>query len=148
MASFRRRIQALQAGVAGSVLHGTAQYAIIHQAFEVIILAGRVRRISRRRLLQVLHSTRALDTSLQQFTTRHQVPPHGNPSLGGYLRGLDRHHRPAVRLLYQKPFVHPPSPPFFTIAAPWTLRHRICPFFSLRALGAVRLALSASRIQP
>jgi hypothetical protein len=96
MPAHRRRIRALQAIVAGSVLSGTADHPTIHSELEEVALAGRVRREARRRLLQVLHSTRALDTALRVFTSLHAIPPDGSPSLGGYLRALDRHRSPTL----------------------------------------------------
>jgi hypothetical protein len=49
-------------------------------------------------LLQVLHSTRALDSTLAVFTSYYAISV-PRPSLGGYLRELTRHHVPGLGLL-------------------------------------------------
>lgn len=45
----------------------------------------------RRELLQVLHTTRALDSSLRAFLLQRHVPLNGAAALGGYLTRLANH---------------------------------------------------------
>src|SRR5689334_13912003 len=66
----------------------------------------------RRRLLQILHSTRALDTALKAFVHHHAIP--AKASLGGYLNALTGHRVAGVRRLppprqtqYQQRIVDP-----------------------------------------
>ena len=60
--------------------------------------------LTRRRLLQVLHSTRALDTALAEFVRVRCASQPNTPSLGGYLsllrsRGTSAHGgRPSAKL--------------------------------------------------
>jgi len=63
MSGHRARVSALQTLVAGSPLP-PIEVQRINNEFEEVFQAGRVRRIPRRLLLQVLHSTRALDSTL------------------------------------------------------------------------------------
>jgi hypothetical protein len=67
---------------------------------------------SRRRLLQILHSTRALDTALKAFVQHHAIQ--AKPSLGGYLTALTGHQvvglrrlTPARQAQYQQRIVSP-----------------------------------------
>src|SRR5262249_60195553 len=96
MSTHRRRIQAMQALLAGSVLSRSSSLGVINSEYTEVIRTHRVRQTLRRQLLQVLHSTRALDTSLKEFTNLHAIPV-PNPSLGGYLVALESN-RPGRRL--------------------------------------------------
>lgn len=90
MSAHRTRVQALQALLAGSQLGSHPSCGTILGEFAEVSRAGRIRRQGRRQLLQVLHSTRALDTSLHELIAHHNLPRSGN-SLGGYLVALCRH---------------------------------------------------------
>ena len=92
MSDHRRRIRALQALVAGSILASDSLYPQIDEEFAEVYRVRLVRRRNRRRLLQVLHSTRALDSSLKVFVTIFGLSPR-NPSLGAYLWELTNHNQ-------------------------------------------------------
>ena len=77
----------MQSLVAGSPVSGTGKHADIQAEFEEVLLVRRVLKRSRKRLLQVLHSTRALDSTLKEFTDLHGCLPQ-RPSLGSYLHEL------------------------------------------------------------
>jgi len=77
----------MQSLVAGSPVSGTAKHGDIQREFDEVLLARRVIKRSRKRLLQVLHSTRALDSTLKEFTDLHGCLPNP-PSLGSYLYAL------------------------------------------------------------
>lgn len=104
----------MQALLAGSVLSRSSLLGVINSEYTEVVRTHRVRQTRRRQLLQVLHSTRALDTSLKEFTTLHGIPV-PNPSLGGYLVALERNRpRSTLRLLpsvqrlhYQATIVRP-----------------------------------------
>ena len=99
MSGHRRRVRTLQALV-GSIpcvaLHpsGTA----IQVEFSEVHRARRVRKAERRRLLEVLHSTRALDSTLSVFVSHHGCSTGGRSarSLGAYLRALESHAVPTL----------------------------------------------------
>ncbi len=77
----------MQSLVAGSPVSGTGRHADIQAEFDEVLLARRVLKRPRKRLLQVLHSTRALDSTLKEFTKLHGCQP-SSPSLGRYLYAL------------------------------------------------------------
>ena len=91
MSSHLRRIKTLQALIAGSVaVPAKPQYSMIQDEYAQVVGAKNVSGRNRRRLLQIVHSTRALDTCLQVFTAFYGCSPQ-QPSLGGYLRQLGGH---------------------------------------------------------
>jgi hypothetical protein len=66
----------------------------IQSEFAEVYAVRRVRRATRRRILEVLHSTRALDTTLRAFVGYHGCRSPGKPlptSLGQYLYALRDH---------------------------------------------------------
>ena len=87
MSDSKRRIRFMQSLVAGSPVSGTVKHADIQAEFEEVLFARRVLKRSRKRLLQVLHSTRALDSTLKEFTKLNGCLPK-SPSLGSYLHAL------------------------------------------------------------
>ena len=66
MSSNWRRISALQALVAGSPIPQPVR-AQVNQEFAEVYNTRRIRKVPRRLLLEVLHSTRALDTALASY---------------------------------------------------------------------------------
>jgi hypothetical protein len=87
MSAYSRRVQTVRALVAGSVIAANAiQLAAIELELEAAADTTRIPQLPRRRLLQVLHTTRALDSSLREFLAFHGVAA-GN-SLGSYLTRL------------------------------------------------------------
>ncbi|MGH9763152.1 MAG: hypothetical protein ACREDR_10775 [Blastocatellia bacterium] len=96
MSDHKRRIRAIQALVAGSAaLASDPAYGAIQTEFGEVYRARKVRSKQRRRLLQILHSTRALDTSLKRFNIYHSCPR--GVSLGGYLKALQNHNTASLR---------------------------------------------------
>lgn len=87
MSDSKRRVRFMQSLVAGSPVSGTGKHADIQAEFDEVLLARRVLKRRRKRLLQVLHSTRALDSTLKEFTKLHGCHP-SPPSLGRYLYAL------------------------------------------------------------
>jgi hypothetical protein len=99
MSTHRRRISAIQALIAGSPLASRPSYTPIYNEFNEVMSAGRIRRHDRKRLLQLLHSTRALDSSLQELVDYYGIGHGINRSLGGYLRRFSNHTRPGLTQL-------------------------------------------------
>jgi hypothetical protein len=90
MSDHKRRISALKAIVAGSPgLAGAAIYAKVIDEFEEVIRVRRLEPRRRCRLLQILHSTRALDSTLAAFLDHYGHRGTSN-SLGGYLHALSQ----------------------------------------------------------
>ena len=104
MSGHRARVYALTALVAGSPLPA-AQSAVVQQELREVYEVRRVRNVARRLLLQILHSTRALDTSLAALIQAAGGPP--SRSLGSALVYLEtsgihgNHLLPALRRRYQ-----------------------------------------------
>lgn len=85
-----RRISALKVLVAGSPgLVGTPLQPKIIDEFDEVIRVRGLQPRRRCRLLQILHSTRALDSALAAFLDYHGCRGEAKPpSLGGYLKIL------------------------------------------------------------
>jgi hypothetical protein len=91
-----RRIKALKVLVAGATALAThpARGRIVQELDEV----SRARSVSanhRQRVLQILHTTRALDSTLSVFTSFHRCAPK-RAALGSYLHELTRHTSPTL----------------------------------------------------
>lgn len=90
----KARISTLQVILAGTCI-GTSQMGpVVHAEFEAVHQAGRIRNPNRRRILEVLHSVRALDSSLKAFIQHHgcQEPGKQPPyAMGSYLHALQKH---------------------------------------------------------
>ena len=111
MSDSKRRVRFMKALVEGSLVSSSGRLADIQAEFEEVLLARRVLKKSRKRLLQVLHSTRALDSTLKEFTDVHGCLP-SSPSLGRYLYELQsgnctslKRLRKPERVRYQKQIV-------------------------------------------
>jgi hypothetical protein len=65
--------------------------------FDEAVRASAIPAEGRRRLLQILHSTRALDTALKTFVQHHAIT--AKPSLGRYLTALTEHRVNGLRRL-------------------------------------------------
>lgn len=88
MSVYQRRVNTIRALVAGSVIStNPALLARIDQELQEVYRVVRVPQLPRRRLLQVLHTTRSLDSGLAFFLQHHAVP-HPGRALGSYLRAL------------------------------------------------------------
>lgn len=98
MSGHRNRILTLQA-LAASIpcIAAHSMSSAIQMEFRDVLRARRVRAQLRRRLLEVLHSSRALDTTLAAFVGHHGCfkgkPPR---SLGAYLIALEVHTLPTL----------------------------------------------------
>jgi hypothetical protein len=91
----KARVRTLQALVSGMpCLAAHAQFPHIQAEFGEVYGVRKVRRKTRRRLLEVLHSTRALDSTLAAFIGHHGCCSPGKKppkSLGQYLFALHNH---------------------------------------------------------
>ena len=96
MSDSRRRVRFMKSLVAGSRVSSTAKHADIQAEFDEVLLARRVLKRPRKRLLQVLHSTRALDSTLKEFTRLNGCLPQ-RPSLGAYLIALKKGQCPSLK---------------------------------------------------
>lgn len=103
----------MQVLVAGSPVVSSGKHEDIQREFKEVLSARRVMKRSRKRLLQVLHSTRALDSTLKEFTKLNKCLPKSQ-SLGSYLRVLKdgkcvnlSQISKAERHRYQKSIVNP-----------------------------------------
>lgn len=86
VSGYRARVTALQALVAGSKIPARHTTPLLRELEEVYV-ARRVSRVPRRLLLQVLHSTRGLDGSLNAFIAAAGEKP--GTSLGRMLTQLE-----------------------------------------------------------
>jgi hypothetical protein len=73
--------------LAGSVISGFSTWSDIERETNDMVRCTNAQPIDRRRLLQVLHSTRVLDSTLAG-ALRFLQAPSGGKSLGSYLHGL------------------------------------------------------------
>jgi hypothetical protein len=84
----------MQAILAGTCIGAHPAGAHVNAEFEAVHQAGRIRNFNRRRILEVLHSARALDSGLKAFVQHHgcQEPGKQPPNaMGGYLHALQKH---------------------------------------------------------
>lgn len=93
----KKRIEALKAVVAGSIIPSTKSQ-VINNEFQEVYRVHTIQPLARRRLLQILHSTRALDSFLSEFTNYYGCRG-TNHSLGSYLRSLENHASPRIARL-------------------------------------------------
>ena len=98
MSVYSKRIQTLKALVTGSIISQDVMCNKILEEFNQVENVAKVSVKQRRLLLQLLHSTRALDSSLDVFTRSYNLKV-GTRSLGGYLRALRDHTEPTLRTL-------------------------------------------------
>ena len=90
----KARVHTLQALCAGlPCLATSSSLGNIQSEFAEVHAVGRIRFVRRRRILEILHSTRALDTTLRVFITHHGCTGRrGTPrGLGQYLCALRDH---------------------------------------------------------
>ena len=90
MSTHIRRIRAMQALLAGSPISYRAAYPTIIGELNEVSQAGKIKRNGRKQLLQVLHSTRALDTSLSELIAHYGIHVR-TAALGSYLYGFSNH---------------------------------------------------------
>ncbi len=90
MSTYHRRVQTLQVLLSGSppiASHANEAY-VIDGELEEAGKTVKIPQLPRRRLLQILHTTRSLDSSLACFLNHHGITPN-RKSLGGYLIELE-----------------------------------------------------------
>lgn len=87
MSDHKKRIETLKVLIAGSVISNDPGYTHILGELNEVKNVKKVKDKNRYRLLQVLHSTRALDSTLKAYVTYHRYPTNMH-SLGGYLTTL------------------------------------------------------------
>lgn len=97
MSVYKRRISAMQALVAGTVI-AKDHTVTIKNEFEEVRKVEKMKPLPRRRLLQLLHSTRALDSFLRGFTDFYGIRG-SNHALGEYLNCLGTHTNPHLNKL-------------------------------------------------
>lgn len=104
----KARVRTLQALIRGlPCLHGHPSQASVLAEYGEVYAVRKIRRGTRRRILEVLHSTRALDSALSHFVghhgcrgrTRSGRPARAPNSLGGYLMALRDHTVAGLRRL-------------------------------------------------
>lgn len=96
MSVYKRRISAMQALVAGTAVAGNpVMLTTINSEFDEVKRVQQTMPLQRRRLLQVLHSTRALDSFLKSFTDSFGIRGTAH-SLNEYLIRLENHNNPRV----------------------------------------------------
>lgn len=86
----KRRTDLLAALVGGSVVANDSGYTMILFELNEVYRVHSVEPPRRRYLLQVLHGTRALDSTLKVFVAHHGCPVAGS-ALGPYLTALANH---------------------------------------------------------
>lgn len=95
MSGHSARIRAIEALVAGRpCIAGSAAYPVITREFREVHAVRKIRKSARRRLLEVFHGARALDTLLSTFVNHYgcQVPGKKPPkAMGPYLYALRDH---------------------------------------------------------
>jgi hypothetical protein len=85
----KKRISAMQALIAGTPI-GITSVAKILDEFTEVYKVEKLNPLKRRRLLQVVHLSRALDSFLREFTATFGVREQAH-SLGQYLSKLEKH---------------------------------------------------------
>lgn len=88
------RIATVQAILAGTCIGTGPSGPIVQTEFGAVHEACRIRKPNRRRLLEVVHSARALDSSLKAFVQHHGCQETGKRlpcAMGGYLHALEKH---------------------------------------------------------
>ena len=92
----------MQSLLASSVVSGTTSYPKIRLELKEAESVQTVSKEKRRHLLQILHLTRALDSTLAEFTDHYgckQLNPRQKPTLGAYLYNLRDHLSPLINKL-------------------------------------------------
>lgn len=137
MSTLNRRLQTMKALVHASaeLSANAAMCSTVCAEFDEAVRASAVSGESRRRLLQILHSTRALDTALKAFVQHHAIQ--AKPSLGGYLKALTQHGVMGLRKLppprqsqYQQRIVNPRNKYMHEAGAAPTDHHEILALLS------------------
>jgi hypothetical protein len=98
----------MQALVAGTSFLSTSSNVI--NEFGEVYAVRKIRNSRRRRLLEIVHSARALDTALLGFITHYNCLPKGQTklptTLGGYLIALKEHKNASIGQLTEAQTLH------------------------------------------
>ncbi|MFN7992729.1 MAG: hypothetical protein U0Q18_03970 [Bryobacteraceae bacterium] len=138
MSTLNRRLQTMKAIVHASaeLSANAAMCSRVCDEFDEAVRVSAVTAEGRRRLLQILHSTRALDTALKAFV-QHHARQAKKPSLGGYLKALTQHGVVGLRKLppprqsqYQQRIVNPRNKYMHEAGAAPTDHHEILALLS------------------
>jgi hypothetical protein len=86
----KRRIETVKVLVTSSVVSLHPIHLAVLEELDNAYKSARVRLLNRKRILQVLHMTRALDSSLKTFVDHHGCGGQAH-NLGGYLIALATH---------------------------------------------------------
>lgn len=84
----------MQAILAGTCIGLSPAGVVVNAEFDAVHQAGRIRNPNRRRILEILHSARGLDSSLKSYVQHHGCQEPGKPAptgMGGYLHALQKH---------------------------------------------------------
>lgn len=90
-----RRRDTIDILISNSIIgrNATHECPIIKGEFNQIFSVDSIRNNNRKRILKVLYSTRALDTTLRVFLDQHGIRNTGDYALGDYLKRLVNHGR-------------------------------------------------------
>ena len=84
------RLSAIEALIAGSVVASSPKSINIYHEIDAVLRSNKVPG-NRGALLHVLHTTRVLDTTLQEFLQQRAIPAPVPPNLRAYLNKLTNH---------------------------------------------------------
>jgi hypothetical protein len=89
----KKRRETMIALLSGSIIGSTpsVEYAIIIGEFQETDRASSIEPNNRKNILKILHSTRALDTTLKCFLELHGIRDSSDFALGAYLTRLTNH---------------------------------------------------------
>lgn len=100
MSTTKKRIDTINAIVTGSSIANEHECNLVLGEFNEVYRCTKISQKNRKHLLQVLHSTRGLDSALSAFVRINSLHVQV-PALGGYLKSLTEHSNPALNSLSQ-----------------------------------------------
>ena len=100
MSTAKKRIDTINAIITGSAISSEHECNLVLGEFNEVHRCSRVSPDKRKHLLQVLHSTRALDSALSAFIRIHALQVK-TPALGSYLYSLTNHSKVGLQTLTQ-----------------------------------------------
>lgn len=101
MNSTKRRIETLNVIITGSIMCSETECSLVQGEFNEVHRCSKITPTKRKHLLQILHSTRGLDTALATFARLHSITAHP-PSLGSYLHSFSNHTKVGLQRLSQQ----------------------------------------------
>jgi hypothetical protein len=87
----KNRVDTIRLAVQSSIIGSTSDWAAINKEFLEVARLIRMQPLNRRNLLQILHMTRALDTTLKNLLIEKGVPLPAIPALDPYFKQLVNH---------------------------------------------------------